>query len=141
MEEWLLRTEYHGYAIEGHIVLAHCAEEEVPKLILDEENSTGFYGLDQTLGIAGGVGGQIADHIGHGVVLAHLVARGGVESEHYLLIGVLLLKSLYQRASLLKLTKGCSMNPHTSCEVASLAESRPGLAATLAEQLGFVVEK
>ena len=76
LEEILVGTEDCGEDVGGDAAAAQLAEVIEPELVLDEEDDVGSVGVEHPPHVAGRVHGEVADEVGLGVVLAHLVARG-----------------------------------------------------------------
>jgi len=73
-EEDLVGSEDAGDAIDGDAAMAQDVQVVVPELVLDEERHDGSDGAQEAACVADGVEWQVADDVGTGIVLAHLVA-------------------------------------------------------------------
>ena len=114
----------------------------VPELILYEERHLGLHQTEEACHIARGVHWQIAHNVGTLIVLAHLVARRTEEGEQYLVLGMLAAEAFHERASLLKLSQGCGMEPHIALALIYLpAQGEVGLQPSLEHGTGLAVER
>ena len=111
-EEVLLRAEDGGEEVGGDLAAAELAEVVVPEFVFDEEGRHGAVGVEQAACVARGVHGEVGDAVGQGVVLAHLVARGGEEGEQDFGVGMPLAVGLEHGARLLELAQAGGMEPH-----------------------------
>jgi hypothetical protein len=90
--------------------------EEVvgPEIVLHEQGRIGLQDGQEAAGIGQGVGGQVANEVGVGVVFADFVAGGGEKTEHQLPIGELLPEGLDDGPPLLELAQGGHVHPQAA---------------------------
>lgn len=111
-EEDLSGAEDAGDEEGGHAAPLQAEQVVAPELVLDEDGGHGLYLVEEALGEAGQVEGQVADGVGAGPVLPHLVARGGEEGEQDPEVGPFAPEPLHEGASLLELAERGGVHPH-----------------------------
>ena len=140
-EEDLPLAEDAAHAIDGHAPVFQDVQVVVPELVLDEEGHLGPYDAQEAPGIGDGVERQVADDVGSGIVLAHLVARRREERQQDLQFRTATAQLFHQRASLLKLPKRCGMEPYIVClRVHLLAQHPEGVALATPHLAHLLVE-
>ena len=111
-EEYLSRTEDAADAIDGYTTVFQDMQVVIPELVLDEERHHGTDGSQEATCIGNGVQRQVANDVGSGIVLAHLIARGREERQQDFVLGMILSQLFDQRTALFELSQRGSMEPH-----------------------------
>ena len=114
-EEYLSGAEDAGDQEGGHATPLEAEQVIAPELVLDEDCGHRLYLVEEALGEAWQVERQVADGIGAGPVLPHLVAGGGEESEQNPEVGSFAPDAFHQGASLFELAERGGVHPHVAC--------------------------
>ena len=113
-EEYLVLAEDAAHAVEGDVMVLAAQDIVHPELILDEEGHLGLHMTEGAYDVARRIERQVADDVGSGIVLPHLVARGGEECEQNLILGMLAAETFHEGPSLLKLAERGGVEPDIS---------------------------
>ena len=141
-EEYLLRTEDTGHAVNRDISVLQNMQVIIPKLVLDEERHHRTYQTQETESIERRIKRQVANDVSSLVVLTHLVTRRRKEGEQYLILRMQLTKAFHNRTSLFKLAQRGSMKPQVSCiRVYLLSEQAECIALATPHLPDFAVKK
>ena len=114
-EEYLSGAEDARHAVERHVTVLEHVEVVGPELILDEDGHHGTHRAQETARVADGVNRQIADDVGAGIILPHLITGGREERQQYLVLWVVAAEALDDGPSLLKLAKRRRVYPDVAC--------------------------
>ena len=126
-EEYLVFAEDARHAVDGNLVAVEHVDVVAPEFIFDEKHRLGTRQTHELAGVGRRVEGEVTHHIGHLVVLPHLIARGREESEENFGFGVFAAQAFHEGAPLFKLAERGGMKPIVFAVADFLAQDFPSL--------------
>lgn len=101
-----------------------------------------MYELQKAMGIENRIKGKIAYDISSFIVLPHLITGRREKCEKYLVLGIFLTETFYQRTPLLKLAQRGGMKPNVLCRrVHLLTEDTEGIMLTFPHLPHLITEE